>query len=136
MRIVNRDELAKMPNGTVFSLFDNYNITGFQIITGSDDGNGFNGTLNLEPSFNLDKDSSSVERVTNWSTVDTADHDFDVDDKFVVYSKDEIREIIEWLKWAINEGEHPDMEKYFYKDQVLSEEEASKYTNGWGLWWG
>ena len=136
MRIINRDELAKMPNGTVFSLFDNYNITGFEIITGSDDGNGFNGTLNLEPSFNLDKDSSSVERVTNWSTVDTTDHDFDVDDKFVVYSKNEIREIIEWLKWSINEGEHPDMEKYFYKDQVLSEEEASKYTNGWGLWWG
>ena len=34
------------------------------------------------------------------------------------------------------EDNAPDMNKYFYKDQVLSEREASKYTNGRGLWWG
>ena len=133
MRIINRNELAKMPDGTVFSSFDGYNIEGFEIITGSY-GNGFNGTLNFEPSFNWDSDHS--ERITNWSTVDTADYDFDEDARFVVYSKNEIREIIQWLKWAIDEGGHPDMEKYFYKNQVMSEEEASKYTNGHGLWWG
>ena len=133
MRVVNRDELAKMPNGTVFSLFDNYNITGFQIITGSND-NGFDSTLDLEPSFNWDNDNE--ERITNWSTVDTCDFDFNEDDKFVVYSKNEIREIIEWLKWAIGENAHPDMWKYFYKDQAISAEEASKYTSGYGLWYG
>ena len=133
MRIINRYELAKMPNGTVFSYFDGYNIDGFEIITGSD-GDGFNGTLNLEPSFNWDSDHS--ERITNWSTVDTADYDFDKNSRFVVYSKNEILEIIQWLKWAIDEDGCPDMEKYFYKNQVMSEKEASKYTNGHGLWWG
>jgi hypothetical protein len=131
MRIINRDELAKMPNGTVFSLFNNYGVTGFQIITGSN-GNGFDSTLDLEPSFNWDNDNA--ERITNWSSVDICDYDFNEDEKFVVYSKNEIREIIEWLKWAINEGGNPDMYKYFYKDQVISMEEASKYTNGQGLW--
>jgi hypothetical protein len=133
MRIVSRDELAKMPNGTVFSLFTGHDVNGFEIIIGSD-GNGFNGTLNLEPSFNWDKDDA--ERVTNWSSVDTADYDFNDDEKFAVYSKNEIREIIAWLKWAIDEGEHPDMWKYFYKDQALSVEQASKYTDGYGLWYG
>ena len=60
MKIVNRDELAKMPNGTVFSCFDGYNIEGFEIITGRYD-DGFNGTLSLEPSFNWDGDSPEVE---------------------------------------------------------------------------
>jgi hypothetical protein len=132
MRIINRDELAKMPNGTVFSLFNGCSITGFQIITGSN-GNGFDSTLDLEPSFNWDNDNA--ERITNWSSVDVADYDFNEDEKFVVYSKNEIREIIAWLKWAIDEGEHPDMWKYFYKDQALSVEQASKYTNGYGLWY-
>lgn len=133
MKIVSRNELAKMPNGTVFSSFDGYNIEGFEIITGSY-GNGFNGTLNLEPSFNWD--SNLQERITNWATVDTTDYDFDDDAKFVVYSKKEIQEIIQWLKWAIGESDAPDMEKYFYKDRVLFEKEATKYTNGHGLWWG
>lgn len=133
MRIISRNELAKMPDGTVFSSFDGYNIEGFEIITGSD-GDGFHSTLSLEPSFNWDNDCA--ERITNWATVDTADYDFDEDARFVVYSKNEIREIIQWLKWAIDEGGHPDMEKYFYKDQVISEKEASKYTDGHGLWWG
>lgn len=133
MRIINRNELAKMPNGTVFSYFDGCNIEEFNIITGSN-GDGFNGVLSLEPYFNWDNNNS--ERITNWSTVDTADYDFDEDARFVVYSKNEIREIIEWLKWAIDEDGHPDMEKYFYKNQVISEKEASKYTNGYGLWWG
>lgn len=133
MKIVNCDELAKMPNGTVFSYFDGYNIEEFNIITGSN-GDGFNGVLSLEPYFNWDDINS--ERITNWSTVDTANYDFDEDAKFVIYSKNEIREIIEWLKWAIDEDGHPDMEKYFYKNHVISRNEASKYTNGHGLWWG
>lgn len=136
MKIMTRDQLAKMPNGTVFSHFDGYNIEGFEIITGRyDDGkDGFNGTLSLEPSFNWDDDSS--ERITNWETIDTAHYDFNEDSLFVVYNKNEIQEIIQWLKWAIGEDNAPDMNKYFYKDQVLSEREASKYTNGHGLWWG
>lgn len=137
MKIVSRDELAKMPNGTVFSYLNGgYTIEGFEIITGRyDDGNdGFNGTLSLEPSFNWDNDSS--ERITNWETIDTAHYDFNEDSLFVVYNKNEIQEIIQWLKWAIGEDNAPDMNKYFYKDQVLSQREASKYTNGYGLWWG
>ena len=134
MRIVSRDELAKMPNGTLFSSFDGWNIEeGFEIITGKHD-NGFNGTLCLFLSFNWDEDSP--ERITNWATVDTTDYDFNEDSKFVVYTKNEIREIIQWLKWCIGEDDAPDMEKYFYKNQVLSEEEAAKLTNGHGLWWG
>ena len=135
MRIINCNELAKMPNGTVFSYFGGYDIEGFKIITGRyDDGeNGFNGILDLSPSFNWDNDHQ--ERITNWATVDTAHYDFDEDAKFVVYSKNEIREIIQWLKWSIGESDVPDMEKYFYKDRVLSEKEVAKYTNGYGLWW-
>ena len=133
MRIINRNELAKMPNGTVFSTFDGYNIEGFEIITGSH-GDGFNGTLDLEANFNWDSDHA--ERITNWETVDTADYDFDEDAKFVVYSRNEILEIIQWLRWSIGEDKAPDMKKYFYKDHVLSEKEVANLTNGRGLWWG
>ena len=34
MRIINRNELAKMPNCTVFSSFDGYNIEGFEYAIG------------------------------------------------------------------------------------------------------
>lgn len=141
MRIVTSDELAKMPNGTIFSYLDGYNIEGFEIITGSYEWNnkqGFNGTLPLDPSFNWDEDN--VERITNWSTIDNADCDLVEDGKYVIYNKNEIKEIIQWLSWAIGECDAPNMENYFYKDKILNElddmEELHKLTNGRGLWWG
>lgn len=127
MKIVNIKELAHMPNGTVFSQIvdDNFgkcngdmDISGLNILTGhdnsdkylSEEAGHFCSTLdmldcvscfgNRDDGFYVDE--TEISWTIGLDTVDTADHDFDDDDYFIVYDKDEVFQIIKNLEWALS----------------------------------
>lgn len=141
MRIVDRKTLATMPNGTVFCGYTPDSLDGdFEIITGHNeeyDGAenkvGFYSTLSLSPL--IDHEKSCVigeERITNWSTIDTCDFDFDEDQLFAVFTKTEIRAMITVLQYALsNCGFSIDklMDTFFYKDEEIDRKDLHKWID-------
>ena len=141
MRIVDRKTLAGMPNGTVFCGYTPDTLDGeFEIITGhnekydgKDNRVGFNGTLPLTPFIDHENSCDvGTERITNWSTVDTCDYDYDEDQLFAVFSKTEIRAMITVLQYALSDcgfsiGKF--MDTYFYKDIEIDEKDLDDWLD-------
>lgn len=112
MRIVNKKELATMPNGTVFMLYrPDMVYDEIHIITGHyDDNSGWNGELTLDPFIEKDKDDRDYF-YTQWCTVDTATCDYNDNQLFAVFSKTEVVQMINCLQWALT-----GCESYFDED--------------------
>lgn len=132
MKIIDKNELAKMPNGTLFCRYKpDYLVDEFKIITGHYN-NGFNGILSLEPSFHFDQGEMRPEtiRITNWATVDTCDYDFDEHDLFAVFSKAEIRAMITVLQYALSDCSfniNKFMDTYYCDEQEIDEKELESW---------
>ena len=123
MKVVNLEELSRMPNGTVFSriidehfyrgIMGDMAIDGLNIMCGHDDmccpvkSGKFNGVLHmlnyvplyreLDGSVDIDGDYEFID----YAITDTARHDYDKNDMFVVYDNTDIIEIINVLQWAL-----------------------------------
>lgn len=130
MKILNKEELKKMPCGTVFMLYEPEHLDGeIHIITSKlDDSLGHNGELCLTPFF--DYISNDKERITNWRTVDTAICDYNDDTLFATFSKLEIIAMIKCLQAAIDPTVDIStlMDTYFKGDNIIEEKDLSKYT--------
>lgn len=107
MYIVSRDELGKLPNGTVFMEYEPDILNGqIHILTGSDGTGHWNGELSLTPF--MDDFNHGIDRVNRlwslaqWCTVDTATCDYDENQKFAVFNKTEIQQMINALIWAVS----------------------------------
>lgn len=109
MKVVNKETLAKMPVGTVFTTYEPHCIDGeLHIKTGDSycDRPSWNGEILMHPDFydiceyddSLNKDIHS----NMWST-DIMDIDYDDDQLFMVFSKAEIINIASTLLWAAND---------------------------------
>lgn len=118
MRILSKQEFIKSPNGTVFSTYSPDTLTSELCIkTGQyEDNSGWNGELSLEPYIRHDTDDDDY-CYTNWSTVDTSIVDYPENQLFAVFSKTEIRKIIDCLQWALT-----DCKSYFDEDSWYHDE--------------
>ena len=109
MIIINRDELATMPSGTVFMKFPDgniyvkmkseFNMEGRQV---------WHGELPLHPFY---EEFDNNEYGVQWCTTDNSYYDCDEHDKFFVFSKTEVQQMINCLQWALT-----DCESYFNQD--------------------
>ena len=120
MRIVNKDELGKMPNGTVFALYTPMILyNDIHILTGSNGDGYWNGELTLLTPFIDNKLVGRNILECNWATVDNAACDYEEDQLFAVFSKSEIMQMINALMWAVT-----GCEGYFDEDLWLCENRA------------
>ena len=135
MRIINREQLSHMPNGTVFMLYTPEILDGqIHIITGRHkDRSGYNGEITLTPHFS-DKESgidSNDDRIINWSTVGATDFDYNADQLFAVFSKLEVQVMIQILQWALSNCEDNGLswfiDYYFLKDYIIPEKEIEDW---------
>lgn len=124
MKIVTIEELRKMPIGTVFCEMDEWcNFReDFRIITDRNPlTGGFSGTLPLYPWIEENDRTSLFARKENeewlpqnkdhvitgkevpceWITVDETDFEHNKNEIFAVFNKDEVKEMIECLQWAL-----------------------------------
>lgn len=135
MRIVSKNELGKMPNGTVFTMYTPMILyNDIHILTGSRGDGSWNGELTLFP-FIDDKLEGDNILECNWSTDDTASCDYDEDQLFAVFSKSEVMQMINALTWAVTEcGGFFDEDLWLCENRVYSEEEylqiVDEYTTG------
>ena len=123
MKIINLEQLNRMPNGTVFSEHANH-IEDVVIMTGhkSHNLNGkpyFNGVQALHPEFATNDswrpDGLEVgdETPADWATVDTSTADFTSDQEFIILNRGEVQELINMLQTALvdaygpNPGDYP-----------------------------
>ena len=131
MKILNKEEMKKIPNGTVFMLYQPEILDGeIHIITGKiDDNFGYNGELLLTPFF--DYISNDKERITNWCTTDNTLNDYDDNTLFAVFSQLEIIAMIKCLQSAIDPSVDLSdlMDIYFKGDEIIEEKDLSKYTD-------
>lgn len=118
MRILSKQEFTKCPNGTVFSTYSPDMLTSELCIkTGQYENNsGWNGELSLYPYFQHDTDCENYS-YTNWCTVDTSSYDYSENQLFAVFSKAEIRKMIDCLQWALT-----DCKSYFDEDSWYHDE--------------
>ena len=123
MKVVNLEELSRMPNGTVFSEINDpsfykgaigdISIDGLSIMCGHDDkwcpvksGN-FCGVLHMLSYVPLRRDSKGNAYIegdypfNDYGITDTAKCDYEESDMFVVYDKTDVIEIINTLQWAL-----------------------------------
>ena len=131
MKILNKEEMKKMPNGTVFMLYQPEILDGeIHIITGKiDDNFGYNGELLLTPFF--DYISNDKERITNWCATDNTLNDYDDNTLFAVFNQLEIIAMIKCLQSAIDPSVDLSdlMDIYFKGDEIIEEKDLSKYTD-------
>lgn len=118
MKILNKEQFAKTPIGTVFCTFvpcilsENIYVKTSYFL-GRDGKPSFNGVIPLCPYFEtsetdsdyIDKPDEKTSYYTEcWST-DTALHDFDDNTLFAVFSKAEVRRMIDVLTYALSDCE-------------------------------
>lgn len=134
MTIVTKEELKRLPNGTVFMSYKpEYLFDEIRILTGRyEDRDGWCGELRLSPIF--DFDSNEKERYTQWCTIDSSDIDYSDYELFVVFSIKEIKQIINCLNWAVKElkGKNPNFinqDIWFLGDKTITDAEFDKMRN-------
>ena len=116
MRIINKEQFLKEPDGTVFVTY-NPNVLDDNIMVKTGyykrDGKvGFNGVTYLCPCIEYGTDcgyNDIPNNFTNYhadfSTIDTSDIDFDDNTLFAVFTKNEVRKVISILTWALCNGD-------------------------------
>ena len=137
MKIVDKQTLASLPNGTLFCTYKKLTLQNdWQIITGhyeKYDGNqkkiGFISVLPLSP-FVVEHGGIDINSITNWCTIDTCDYDYDDDKLFVVMSKTEIRAMITVLQYALSNCGFPIskfMDTYYCGDEEIDEKDLDDW---------
>ena len=123
MNIVNKQELGKLPNGTVFAQYTPMILyNNIRILTGSSNNGSWNGELCLFP-FIDDKLEGGNCLECNWSTVDNTASDYDEDQLFAVFDKPEVQQMINALTWALTGCEgYFDENVWFCGGRVYPEE--------------
>lgn len=154
MRIITLETLKSMPNGTAFCQIDKWgNYEGrLNILTGRyEDRTGFNGIMELLPwspdgdeYTNIHMFGDNQELIKDkdfpaeWVTTDTAHHDFEPNQLFMVFSKAEVQKMIQALQWALSglegdfDGEIGLKTDYLFVDDIqlpLSDTEARELLN-------
>ena len=129
MRLLTKEELKNEPNGTVYVSFRPQVFTGeIHIITGKENNKGeWNGELPLLP-FLIEEDE--YDYMTQWATVDNTWWELDDNTKYAVFSKDEIRKMIDCLQWALTGCKTYFNENEWWSEYInrpLSDEEAEEY---------
>lgn len=141
MKIINKKTLATMPNGTLYCCFTPDCFQGeLCVITGHHgleddygikwDNEGFNSILPLEPFVEDEETKHGENRITNWSTVDTHDFDYNDNQLFAVFSKTEIRAMITVLQYALSDCNFPInkfMDTYYLGDIEIDKNDLNKY---------
>lgn len=115
MRVLTKQEMKYLPNGTVFVEFTPEIFTGdIHVITGRNEGSeGWNGELPLRPWLEQESDNTYY---TQWSTVDNTWWELDDHKKYAVFSPNEILKLIECLQWALT-----GCKTYFNQDEWWGE---------------
>jgi len=117
MKILNKEQFAKTPVGTVFCEFeptildgDIYVKSDFRVYNGKPT---FNGAIPLCPYFETQEyednyqghPDENITYYTQCNSIDTALCDFEDDQLFAVFSKSEIRRMIDVLTFALSDCE-------------------------------
>ena len=132
VKIVTLEQLKQMPVGTMYVPLDCDTptlppVSVPQIITCSLSF-GFNGTLPVFP----DIYEVGNELYSNYCTYDTADIDYDKNQRFFVFSKQDIKGMIRCLVYAITDGATScDFEEYWNEDgtEYKTDEEMEAYID-------
>ena len=133
MRIVNKQEMLNLPNGTAFTVYEPDCFMGdLSIKTGNyfcKDKLRWNGELLLLPYFEHDNQDPN-KCYTQWSTVDNADIDYDNDQLFAVFSKSEIKQMMACLQWALDDCETEFNQDVWFSDEdtSITDDDIKKYT--------
>ena len=119
MRIVNLEELSRLPNGTVFSEVvspyfykgggGDMTIDGLNIMCGQSDHSSdglFNGVLHFLNYVTINRKKPNNEACLeddhpSYGVCDTAKCDYETETIFVVYDETDIIEMINVLQWAL-----------------------------------
>lgn len=118
MKIIKARDLKDEPNGVIYSKitdehFDpngnngDIEINGLNILVGHDDaynpvGKGFNGVIHMLNYVTCYKTAVlETDPFEFMECTDTAMHDYEEDEYVVVYTKDEIRSLINTLAWSL-----------------------------------
>lgn len=115
MKIVNREELGRMKNGTVFSEITDKNfyngisgdmdIEQLSVICGHGN-NFFNGVVGLPSSISISRGENNTPILDytfeDYDSTDTSTYDYDENAMFVIYDKTDIVEMINVLQWALS----------------------------------
>lgn len=132
MRIVNRETLAAMPVGTVFTIWEPYCMDGeIHIKTDggyTDERPSWNGELILHPDVNdisdenLDKLDTDI--LSNMWTTDNSDIDYDDNQLFVVFSMVEVLNMANALLWALTGcNGNFNMDILFLGDEIIEDKD-------------
>lgn len=114
MRLLTKMELKNEPNGTVYIPFVPQVFCGeLNIITGKENNGEWNGELPLFP-FTLRE--TDGQYLTQWCTTDNTWWELKDDIKYAVFSKNEVRKMIDCLRWALD-----GCKTYFNQDEWWSE---------------
>lgn len=128
MRILSKKELKREPEGTVYIPFIPTMFVGeIHIIPCKYHDGEWNGELPLLPFI---REEYENQYLTNWATVDNTWWELDDDKMYAVFSKNEIRKMIDCLQWALT-----GCRSYFNEDEwwsetshrPLSDDEAEDY---------
>ena len=133
MDIITRKQLSHMPNGTVFTTYKP-DILGDHIcvINGQNkERSGFNGVIYITPNFQAIDKNPMEERITNWCSVDVTEFDYDEAQLFAVFSKTEVKYMINVLIWALSGCSYPDnfQDRYVCGECEFDEEHLSEWTD-------
>ena len=116
MRIITKEQLLKEPSGTVYSRYTPDIVYGeLHIKVGE------NCNLNLVPTFDFGTKEDTI-RSTNWSTDDlNIQADYDKSDLFAVFSKTEVKKMIDCLSWALSGCDAAfNMDEVFYENGIIA----------------
>lgn len=111
MRILNKTQFAKMPAGTVYCQFEPCVMIGGLYVKNDyyiyDNKPNFNGVINICPYFDTDNNgyndipSETTFYKTECFSTDTSLCDFEDTDLFAVFSKEEVRRMIDVFTYAL-----------------------------------
>lgn len=105
MIVMNKKEFAKTPNGTVYCLYKPCVLErSLKVKTGyykdSQGMDNFDGIINLFPSLDYDECEQNYFPTNNFS-IDEALCDYEEDQLFAIFNKEEVRRMIDVLTYAL-----------------------------------
>lgn len=116
VRIITKEQLLKEPSGTVYTYYTPDTTDGSLYIKV-----GNNCNLDLTPTFEFGTEEDT-RRATNWSTDDlNIQADYDKNDLFAVFSKTEVKKMIDCLAWALSGCDASfNMDEVFYESGIIT----------------
>lgn len=132
MKIVTLNELCELPVGTVFSEYTPCILGDIHIKTCKLDYGyriGWNGELTLDQPMIKEDLKDNTILYSNWSTVDSSDINYDEDQLFAVWNKDELLKMREWLDWVINFNPEKQDDTEIDMDHWFGATEGELYTD-------